>query len=221
MQTDIYADVDAYLEQKLLKNDPILEKIAQRSESAGLVPHAVTPLQAQFLALLIKTSGAKSVLEIGCLGGYSAVAMARALPQDGQVLTTEIDTRTAEVAQANIDASGFGDRIRLKIGPAMQVLDQAIAEGRIFDFVFIDADKVNHKNYLERALKLTPPGAIIVADNIVRGGGVVDADSQENSVQGVREMFDFASTLTNVEMTALQTVGAKGYDGMAIFRVTS
>ncbi len=221
MQTDIYADVDAYLGQNLLKDDPILEKITLASESAGLVPHAVTPLQAQFLAFLIKISGTKTVLEIGCLGGYSAVAMARALPSNGQLLTTEIDTRTADVARANIDASGYGDRIDLRVGPAMYVLDEAIAEGRTFDFVFIDADKVNHKNYLERALKLTGPGAIIVADNIVRGGAVIDAETEENSVKGVREMIAYASTLSHVEMTALQTVGAKGYDGMAIFRVGS
>ena len=219
MQTDIYAEVDAYLGQNLLKSDPVLEKIARESESAGLVPHAVTPLQAAFLALLIKLSGSKTVLEIGCLGGYSAVAMARALPSDGQLVTTEIDTRTAKVAQANIHASGFGDRIDLRVGPAMEVLDAAITAGRVFDFVFIDADKVNHKNYLERALKLTRPGAIIVADNIVRGGAVIDAESQENSVRGVREMIAYASTLSHVDMTALQTVGAKGYDGMAIFRV--
>lgn len=221
MQTEIYADVDAYLEQNLLKNDQILERIAQESEAAGLVPHAVTPLQAQFLAFLIKTSGSKAVLEIGCLGGYSAVAMARALPSDGHLVTTEIDTRTASVAQANIDESGFGDRIELRVGPAMHVLDEAIAAGRIFDFIFIDADKVNHKNYLERALKLTRPGGLIVADNIVRGGAVIDAESEENSVKGVREMIAFARTLTTVDMTALQTVGAKGYDGMALFRVTA
>lgn len=216
---DIHAAMDQYLEQKLLKNDPILDKIAQNSEAAGLVPHAVTPLQAEFLALLIRSSGARMVLEIGCLGGYSAVAMARALPDDGRLITTEIDTRTAAIAQDNITGSGFGDRIDLHVGPAMQVLEEAIAAGRTFDFVFIDADKVNHKNYLERGLKLARPGTIIVADNIVRGGAVLDAESKENSVQGVRAMMAYAATLEEVDKTALQTVGAKGYDGMAIFRV--
>lgn len=216
---EIHTAVDAYLGEKLLKPDPVLDEIAQKSEAAGLVPHAVTPLQAEFLAFLIKLGGAKRVLEIGCLGGYSAVAMARALPNDGRLITTEIDTRTAEIAQQNINGSGIGHRIDLRTGPAMHVLDAEIANGGRFDFVFIDADKVNHKAYLERALKLTGPGAVIVADNVVRGGAVIDADSQENSVKGVRAMMAYAATLTGVDMTALQTVGAKGYDGMAMFRV--
>ncbi|MEL7541661.1 MAG: O-methyltransferase [Pseudomonadota bacterium] len=219
MQTEIYADIDAYFGQNFLKNDPVLEKIALSSADKGLVPHAVTPLQAAFLAMLIRMSGAESVLEIGCLGGYSAVAMARALPRTGRLLTTEIDTRAAEVAQSNIDASGFSDRIELRVGPAMSVLDAEIAAGVIYDFVFIDADKVNHKNYLERALQMSRPGTVIVADNIVRGGAVLDANSQENSVQGVRAMIAYAQTLDHVDMTAMQTVGEKGYDGMAIFRV--
>ena len=219
MQTEIHSQVDAYFEQNLLQSDPVLEKIAQTSSAHGLVPHAVTRLQAAFLDMLIRMSGAESVLEIGCLGGYSAVAMARALPPSGKVLTTEIDTRTAKVAQANIDESGFGDRIELRVGPAMEVLDAELAAKAIFDFVFIDADKVNHKNYLERALKMSKPGTVIVADNIVRGGAVLDAQSQENSVRGVREMIAFARKLNHVEMTAMQTVGEKGYDGMAIFRV--
>ena len=216
---DIHAAMDQYLEQNLLNNDPILDKIAQNSEAAGLVPHAVTPLQAEFLALLIRISGTRTVLEIGCLGGYSAVAMARALPEGGQLVTTEIDTRTAGVAQDNITSSGFGDRIDLRVGPAMDVLDAEIAAGRTFDFIFIDADKVNHKTYLKRGLNLARPGTIIVADNIVRGGAVLDAESTENSVQGVRAMMAYAATLEHVDKTALQTVGAKGYDGMAIFRV--
>ncbi|MEM7329145.1 MAG: O-methyltransferase [Pseudomonadota bacterium] len=221
MQTEIFARVDAYFEQNFLRNDPVLEKISRNSDEKGLVPHAVTPLQAAFLAMMIRMSGAESVLEIGCLGGFSAVAMARALPATGRLLTTEIDTRTAQVAQENIDGSGFADRIELRVGPAMSTLDLEIAAGRVFDFVFIDADKVNHKTYLEHALKLSKPGTVIVADNIVRGGAVLDADSHENSVKGVRAMIDFARTLDQVEMTALQTVGEKGYDGMAIFRVTA
>ncbi|MEM9570045.1 MAG: O-methyltransferase [Pseudomonadota bacterium] len=219
MQTEIHSQVDAYFERNLLQSDPVLEKIAQSSSENGLVPHAVTRLQAAFLDMLIKMSGAESVLEIGCLGGYSAVAMARALPRSGKVLTTEIDTRTARIAQSNIEGSGFADRIELRVGPAMEVLDAELAAGSVFDFVFIDADKVNHKNYFERALKMSKPGTVIVADNIVRGGAVLDAQSRDNSVKGVREMIAFASTLAHVQMTAMQTVGEKGYDGMAIFRV--
>nr|WP_070961329.1 O-methyltransferase [Hyphomonas sp. Mor2] len=218
--SETFTQMDAYLERSVLRPDPVLETIAANSDAEGLVPHAVTPLQAEFLAFLIRITGARRVLEIGCLGGYSAVAMARALPDDGSLLTTEIDTRTAGVARANMDQSGFGDWIELFVGPAMDALDREHAAGRVFDFVFIDADKVNHKNYLERALSLSRPGTVIVADNIVRGGAVLDADSSENSVRGVREMLAYAETLDGVEMTALQTVGAKGYDGMALFRVT-
>lgn len=203
----------------MLKNDPLLEEIARRSAAAGLVPHAVSRLQAAFLAMLVQTSGAESVLELGCLGGYSAIAMARALPIGGRLLTTEIDRRTAEIAQRNIDYSGFADRIELRTGPAMAVLDAAIAANHCFDFVFIDADKVNHRAYLERALHVSKPGTLIIADNVVRGGSVLDADSRENSVQGVRDMFAFARSLDRVQMTALQTVGEKGHDGMALFRV--
>ena len=219
MQTEIHTQIDAYFEQNFLKPDLILDRIAQASAENGLVPHAVTRLQAAFLAMMIQMSRAKTVLEIGCLGGYSAVAMARALPETGRLLTTEIDTRTAKIAQANIDGSGFGDRVELRVGPAMDVLNQERDAGSIFDFVFIDADKVNHKNYLERALEMSKPGSVIVADNIVRGGAVLDAQSQENSVKGVRDMIAFARTLDHVQMTAMQTVGEKGYDGMAIFRV--
>lgn len=219
MTTDIYTRMDAYLEQNLLENDPVLEKIARNSVANGLVPHAVTRLQSEFLALLIRISGTESVLEVGCLGGYSTVAMARALPENGTLLTTEIDTHNAKVAQANIDASGFGDRIELRVGPAMAVLQDETAVGSIYDFVFIDADKVNHKHYLEQSLKLSRPGTVIVADNIVRGGAVLAADSDEDSVQGVRAMIAYAKTLKHVDMSALQTVGEKGYDGMAVFRV--
>lgn len=211
--------VEAYLEDALLREDPVLVKVARASEAAGLVPHAVTPLQAEFLAMLIRLSGAKRVLEIGCLGGYSAIAMARALPEGGRVLTTEIDTRTAQVAEANIIEAGFAEKIDLRIGPAMNVLLEQVEAGVVFDFIFIDADKVNHRNYLEQALKLSRPGTLIIADNIVRYGGVIDAESEENSIRGVRAMFDYARTLEGVEMTALQTVGSKGYDGMALFRV--
>ena len=218
---DTMKAMDAYLEASLLREDPVLEAIASKCEQAGLVPHAVTPLQAEFLALLIRVSAAKRIMEIGCLGGYSAVAMARALPSDGDLLTTEIDTRTAGFAQTHIEEAGFAEKIELRVGPAMAALENEISAGTTFDFFFIDADKVNHKNYLECALKLSKPGTLIVADNIVRGGAVLDDTSRDNSVRGIREMLAYAETLDGVEMTALQTVGAKGYDGMALFRVNA
>jgi len=213
-------NVDEYLESKLVAADPVLELIAQGSAAAGLVPHSVTPLQAGLLAMMVSLVDARRVLEVGCLGGYSAVAMARALPESGELITTEIDTRTAKIAQQNIDRSGYGDRIELRVGPALPIIDAMVEDGEVFDLVFIDADKVNHANYLEAALQLARVGTIIIADNVIRGGSVVDAESQENSVKGVRALFELAATLENVEKTALQTVGAKGYDGLAIFRVT-
>lgn len=212
-------EVDAFLEAALLDEDDVLQTLAAASEAAGLVPHAVTPLQAEFLSMLIKMGDVKRVLEIGCLGGYSAVAMARALPSDGYLLTTEIDTRTAKVAEANIAASGYAEKIELRVGPAMNVLLEQVEAKAVFDFIFIDADKVNHRNYLHQALKLSRPGTLIVADNVVRGGALVDETSIENSVLGVRAMFEYARSLEGIQMTALQTVGAKGYDGMALFRV--
>lgn len=217
--SDIYAQIDAYLAQSVLPADPILDAVAAASDQAGLVPHAVTRLQAAFLAILVKTSGARDILEIGCLGGYSAIAMARALPDDGRLITTEIDTRTASIARDNIARSGYGDKIDLIVGPALPYMDSLIAAQARFDFVFIDADKANHRNYLERALQLTGSGSLIIVDNIVREGSVLQTGSPENSIQGVRALLAAAQQLSGVSMTALQSVGEKGHDGMLILRV--
>lgn len=211
--------MDAYMQGALLAPDPVLERVARASEAAGLVPHAVTPLQAAFLAMMVRLTSARHILELGCLGGYSAIAMARAMPADGKLVTTEIDTRTAQVAADNIATSGYGERIDLQIGPAMTVMEAHLKQGSIFDLVFIDADKVNHRHYLEMALKMVRPGSLIIADNVVRGGDVLDTASKQNSVRGVRDMFAFAQTLDHVHMTGLQTVGDKGHDGMALFLV--
>ncbi|MEM1035404.1 MAG: O-methyltransferase [Pseudomonadota bacterium] len=213
--------VDVFLEKTLLRPNPQLEAVAKASEDSGLVPHAISPLQAEFLAMLVRLTGAKRILEIGCLGGYSAVAMAQALPEGGSILTTEIDTRTAEVAQANITNAGFADIIDLRVGPAMDVVLEQVEAKAVFDLIFIDADKVNHRNYLEQAFKLSRVGTLIIADNVIRGGGVLKAKPLGNSIKGVKEMFAYAETLQGVEMTALQTVGIKGHDGMALFRVNS
>lgn len=212
--------VDAFLQTALLRPNPVLEAVAAASEAGGLVPHAVSPLQGAFLAMLTRLTGAKRILEIGCLGGYSAVAMAQALPEGGKILTTEIDTRTASIAKANIEEAGFEDVIDLRIGPAMNVVLEQVEAGTVFDLIFIDADKVNHRNYLEQAFKLSRVGTLIIADNVIRGGGVLKAKPLGNSIKGVKAMFDYAATLEGVEMTALQTVGLKGHDGMALFRVS-
>ncbi len=145
--------------------------------------------------------------------------MARALPDDGRLITTEIDTRTASIARDNIARSGYGDKIDLIVGPALPYMDSLIAAQARFDFVFIDADKANHRNYLERALQLTGSGSLIIADNIVREGSVLQTGSPENSIQGVRALLAAAQQLSGVSMTALQSVGEKGHDGMLILRV--
>ncbi|MEM1391052.1 MAG: O-methyltransferase [Pseudomonadota bacterium] len=225
-QTDAPEDrspeaVDTFLEGVLLRPNPVLEAVAKASEESGLVPHAVSPLQAEFLAMLVRLTGAKRILEIGCLGGYSAIAMAQALPVGGSILTTEIDTRTAEVAQSNIEHAGFDETIELRVGPAMDVVLGQVEAKTVFDLIFIDADKVNHRNYLEQAFKLSRIGTLIIADNVIRGGGVLKSKPLGNSVKGVQAMFAYASTLEGVEMTALQTVGIKGHDGMALFRVSA
>jgi len=214
-----YKKIDAFLSAHILRPQALLDSISQASRQAGLVPHAVSPLQAAFLALLIRISGARRVLEIGCLGGYSAIAMAEALPVGGSLLTTEIDTRTAAIARTHIEASGYADRIDLRTGPALAVLKEQIAEGDLFDFIFIDADKVNYRAYIEHALRLSRAGTLIIIDNIVRGGDILQHDPSANSLRGLRAMFDYIRSLKGVEMTAFQMVGEKGHDGMLLLRV--
>ena len=218
-QDQHFKHIDAYLAGATLPPNPILQAIADASDAAGLVPHAVSPLQAGLLALFVRLMGAQRILEIGCLGGYSAVAMAQALPPTGSVLTTEIDTRTAQVALENIRAAGYADQIDLRVGPALTVLEEQIALKARFDLIFIDADKVNHRTYVEKALSLSLPGTLIIADNVVRGGAVLEEHATENSVRGVRELMTFVTGLEGVTMTALQTVGEKGHDGMLLLRV--
>jgi predicted O-methyltransferase YrrM len=211
------ADVDSYFEATLLRPDPVLENALARSDAAGLPPHAVSPLQGQFLRILIKAMGAKRVLEIGTLGGYSTICMARALPEDGVLVSLEFDPLCVEVANRNVAEAGLASRVAILQGAATQSLNALIeASTSPFDLIFIDADKPNNPAYLEAALKLSRPGTLIIGDNVVREGAVADSHSPDPKVQGVRTFLDATGQNRSLIATALQTVGSKGHDGFSM-----
>lgn len=180
----------------------------------------VTPSQGRLLALLAQSVRAKHILEIGTLGGYSTILLARVLQPGGKLITLEYEPKHAEVAQANLERAGLTDMVEIRVGVAMDSLPQIASEGHgPFDFVFIDADKVNNPGYFEWSLKLTRPGSLIVVDNVIRKGAVVHADSDDAYVQGVRRFNEMVAAESRVSATTIQTVGAKGYDGFALIRV--
>ena len=212
--------VDDYYAALLNASDPVMEAVLRNSESAGLPAIQVSPLQGRMLMLLAQAAGVRRILEIGTLGGYSTIWLARSLPRGGELLTLEVEPRHAEVAAANIAHAGFADRVEVRIGSAADSLAAMVREGaRPFDFVFIDADKAGYPAYLEWALKLTWPGSLILADNMVRGGAVIEEDSQDAAVQGVRKFNQLLAGNERLVATAIQTVGAKGYDGFVLARV--
>jgi predicted O-methyltransferase YrrM len=209
--------VDDYLCAKLLLPDPVLEAALEASNAAGLPPIAVAPNQGKLLQLLVRSLAATSVLEIGTLGGYSTTWMARALPAGGRLVTLEAEAKHAEVARANLERAGIADRVQIRLGPALESLEKLAAEhAGPFDFVFIDADKENTRAYFERSIGLARPGALIFVDNLVRNGAVADTASTDAQVLGMREFMDYAGTDERVDLTAVQTVGSKGYDGFAL-----
>ncbi|HEY2195955.1 MAG TPA: O-methyltransferase [Actinomycetospora sp.] len=197
-------------------DDPVLTRARERARSEGLPDIAVSPLQGAFLGLLVRMLGARRVLEVGTLGGYSGTVIARALPDDGQLVTLEVDPHHAEVARAVFDEAGIGDRVEVVVGRAADTLPGL--EGP-FELVFIDADKPSNPTYLRAALALSRPGTVIVVDNVVRHGAVADpADTSANAV-GSREVTELVAADPRLEATALQTVGAKGWDGFLLARV--
>jgi predicted O-methyltransferase YrrM len=199
-----------------------MEEVLKASEAAGLPSIQVSPLQGRMLMLLAQMAGARRVLEIGTLGGYSTIWLARGLPKDGEVVTLEAEARHAETAKANIARAGFSPMIEIKLGPAAETLDAMVKDGvRPFDFIFIDADKPGYPAYLDLAMKLSWPGTVIVADNMVRQGAVADAASEDESVKAVRLFNEKAAADKRLSATAIQTVGAKGYDGFVLLRVNS
>jgi predicted O-methyltransferase YrrM len=211
-----WAEVDRYLADRLLPDDAVLAATLETSASAGLPPHDVSPLQGRLLELLVRLQGATAILEIGTLGGYSTIWMARALPRGGRLVTLEADAHRAAVARGNLERAGVSERVEVVAGPALDTLPQVAGP---FDLVFIDADKESSDAYLRWALRLSRPGALIVADNVVRGGAVADAGSIDPRVLGARRLVEAVAAEPRLVATGLQTVGAKGWDGMVVARL--
>ncbi|WP_380172725.1 O-methyltransferase [Kineococcus sp. DHX-1] len=212
-----WTEVDEYLVQTLLPEDEVLELVVDENQAAGLPAIDVSPLQGALLSLLVRMTGARRVLEIGTLGGFSTIHLARSLPPGGRVVTCEYEPRHAEVARRNLDRAGFSEVVDVRVGAALDTLPQLQAEGGDpFDLVFIDADKPNNPHYLEWALRLTRPGSVIVGDNVVRGGRVVDEESTDPTVTGTRSFLEALGEDPRLEVTALQTVGSKGWDGFVL-----
>jgi len=220
MPLERWQQVDRYLCEALLPDDDSLGDALAASDAAGLPAIQVAPNQGRMLELLARAIGARRVLEIGTLGGYSTLWLARGLPPDGRVVTLELDAHHAEVARATFARAGLADRIELREGAALDLLPRLVAEGAgPFDLVFVDADKPNLPAYFTWALRLSRPGSLIVVDNVVREGEVVNASSQEPGVIGVRRMNELVAAEPRVSGTAIQTVGSKGYDGFALILV--
>jgi predicted O-methyltransferase YrrM len=217
MSEKLWAKVDDYLVEKLIPADPVLTAAHEANIAAGLPAIDVTPCQAKLLHLLARIQGAKRILEIGTLGGYSTIWLARALPEDGRLVTLELEEKHAAVARQNLERAGLASRVELRLGPAAKSLEALDREGvEAFDFIFIDADKPSNPVYLEWALKLARAGTILVVDNVIREGAVIDAKSRDASVQGTRKLFDLVAANPRLDATALQTVGSKGYDGFVV-----
>jgi predicted O-methyltransferase YrrM len=221
MPQDPWASVDQYFAHLFIPPDPALEQTLRASAAAGLPPIHVSPLQGKLLHLLARLTGARNVLEIGTLGGYSTIWLARALPPGGRVVTLESNPAHAAVARANFAAAGVAHAVHLREGSALQSLAGLRSEGAApFDLIFIDADKTSYPDYLDWSLRLSRRGTVIIADNVVRNGAVLDAQSTDPNVQAVRRFNDLVAANPRLAATALQTVGAKGYDGFAVVVVT-
>jgi predicted O-methyltransferase YrrM len=217
MSGEVWSAVDQYLGGLLIPDDPVLDAALEASTAAGLPPIQVSPLQGKLLYLLARIEGAGNILEIGTLGGYSAIWMARALPPRGRLLTLEADAKHAEVARSNFARAGLRDVIELRLGRALDTLPQIAREGRgPFDLVFIDANKDNMPEYFDWAVKLSRRGSVIIADNVIRDGAVIDAASTDPDIQGVRRFNERLASEPRVSATEIQTVGIKGYDGFAL-----
>lgn len=212
-----WRQVDDYLTETLVGPDAALDAALARSEAAGLPAINVAPNQGKLLHLLARLRGARRILEIGTLGGYSTIWLARALPEDGRLLSLEVNEAHAAVARDNLAGAGLQDRAEVRVGAAGDSLDALLAAGEApFDLIFIDADKANNPRYLEAALALSRPGTLIVCDNVVRGGRVLQAESPDPDVQGVRSYLSAVAAHPGLLSTAVQTVGCKGWDGLAL-----
>ncbi|MHA6531245.1 O-methyltransferase [Paenibacillus sp. BAC0078] len=221
-ELNTWSKVDEYFNDKLLATDPVLAAVLDANAGAGLPAIDVAPNQGKLLYLLAKMRGAANILEIGTLGGYSTIWLARALPEEGKLVSLEAEHKHVVVAEDNLRLAKLEGKAEVIEGPALETLAALEARGvNSFDFIFIDADKPNNPHYLKWALKLARPGAVIVADNVVREGEVIQAGSTDDRVQGIRQFMDLLSAEPRIEATALQTVGSKGYDGFVIGVVTA
>lgn len=217
-----WAAVDAYVEQTVVRQDEVFDRVRRRADEAGMPRIEVSAAHGKMLALLAEISGARRVLEVGTLAGFSTIWMARAVGDQGQVITCEYEPRNAEVAQANLEDAGVADRVQIRLGAAEDSLRQLIAEEpEPFDLVFLDADKAGNARYLQLALQMARPGTVIVGDNVVRGGQILDADSQDPDIRGIWDFLETQGSSPVLEATAVQTVGAKGWDGFSLAVVRS
>lgn len=221
MNPERWTAVDRYITDLLVRSDHALDAALEASIAAGLPQINVSPNQGKLLHLLAIVQGARTILEIGTLGGYSTIWLARALPSNGRLITLEADSKYAEVARANISRAGLADTVELRVGRAIDTLPRIAAEERgPFDLIFIDADKQSTPEYFGWALKLSRPGSLIIVDNVVRNGQVIDPASEDPNVQGMRKFNELLAAEPRVTATEIQTVGSKGYDGFAIALVT-
>jgi predicted O-methyltransferase YrrM len=221
MDKELWTAVDEYIHDRLVPSDAALDVALAACEKAELPAISVTPSQGKLLHLLARLVDAKNILEIGTLGGYSTIWLARALPADGRLITMEFDPKHAQVASANIANAGLAEKVELREGNALELLPELAAEGlEAFDLIFIDADKCNNPQYFDWALRLSHKGSLIIVDNVVRDGRVIEAESEDADIQGVRILFEKMAAEPRVLCTAQQTVGSKGYDGFAIALVT-
>ncbi|WP_306454060.1 O-methyltransferase [Evansella halocellulosilytica] len=212
-----WEQVEQYFNSHLLKKDAVLEEVLKENQAAGLPAIDVAPHEGELLHILAKLKGVSSILEIGTLGGYSTICLGRALPENGKLVTLEYSEKHAQVAEKNIARAKLENKIHIIVGKALDSLPTLEKNGfKNFDLIFIDADKKNNPHYLNWALDLAQPGAMVIIDNVVRHGEVVNAGSNDESVQGTREMVDLLATDSRIDSTAIQTVGSKGHDGFII-----
>ncbi len=219
MSREVWTAVDDYFNGLFLPHDPVLDQALKASDTAGLPAINVTPAQGKLLMMLAQMQSAKNILEIGTLGGYSTIWLARALPEDGRLITLEYAEKHAEVARHNIANAGLAHQVEIRVGRAIDHLPTIAAEGHIFDLIFIDADKPSNPDYFQWALKLARKGSLIILDNVVRDGNVINGESSDASVIGTRRASELIGAEARVSATTIQTVGSKGYDGFALIRV--
>jgi predicted O-methyltransferase YrrM len=222
MTQEQWSAVDDYLADLVVRPDKALRAAQESAAAAGLPDIAVTPSQGKLLQLLARLAGARTILEIGTMAGYSTIWLAGALPDGGSLVTLELEPRHAELASVNLERAGLADRVEVRVGPALDSLPVLAAEGRgPFDMIFLDADKPSNVDYFRWALRLSRPGSLIVVDNVVRRGAILDGDNDTPEVEGARQLLDVMAAEPRVSATVIQTVSSKGHDGMAIALVVS